>query len=140
MADFLNAAELAEVATNGLIIKYEDFIIPEVNKVIRLRNMSGTTRVAWEQYTYEIKEVKGGKTVTSMRKDHDFRAGLIAFCACDENFRSTFTEDDIDKIADLPMEILAPLFTIACRLNGLYNQEEIIKNSGTDQKDNSSSG
>ncbi len=129
MSDICNTNDILDLAKQ---VEYEDFPIPGSTKVIRLRNMSGAQRRQWEAQTFDYK--------TSKPRDIDIRACLIAFCACDQEFKPLFTDRDIQKISELPMKILEPMFAAASRINGIGNQGELEKNLGSDPEKSSSSG
>ncbi len=128
MADICNASDVLGLAGS---VEFEDYPLPD-GKVIRLRNMSGAQRRQWESHTFDYK--------TSKPKDIDIRACLIAFSACDKDFKPLFTEKDIPKISDLPMNILEPMFAVASRINGIGNQKEMEKNLESAQESGLSSG
>jgi hypothetical protein len=129
MADFLSAAEFIELGEQKEIIEFIDYTVSQINKVIRLRVMSGARRKKWEEYNYDP---KSGKP-----KNVDFRASLIAFSACDEKFKPLFGLEDIPKVSELPMNIIEPLFEAASKINGLGKKEDVEKNLGMRQEDNS---
>lgn len=48
-----------------------------------------------------------------------FRSSLVACCLCDETGERIFTDAEIDKVGELPTDLVSKLFEAAYELNGM---------------------
>jgi len=53
----------------------------------------------------------------------NFRARLVAQCTVHENGERFFSDDDVEKIGDMPVSVIQPLFNKASSLNGFSDKD-----------------
>jgi hypothetical protein len=110
----------------------EDVEVSEWGGTVRLKMMTGTERDAYESSIF-----KQGKANFA-----NIRAKLLARCLVDDKGNRMFKDIDIEALGAKSSRVLDLLFDRAQKLNGLgiKDKEELIKNSESDQSEDSASG
>jgi len=104
-------------------LKREQVAVPEWGGDVWVRTMTGAERDDYEQEYLEAKKVAGDRIP-------NLRARLLARTLCDADGKSLLTTADVDALGAQPADVLARLFNVASRLNGLSkaDAEELEKN------------
>lgn len=105
-------------------IKYSVVDVPEWGGSIRLKTMSGAERDSFDQLMLEN---RGPDKKANIQ---NFRARLVAFCACDSEGKPIFAPNDISKLGSKSGIALDRLADAASKLNALskVDIEELEKN------------
>lgn len=102
------------ILTKDAILTADDLKKEEVDLteywggVVFVREMSGTERRAFEV------DAEGDKL-----NDENIRAKMAAFCICDENGTSLFTQEDAEALGNKSAKAMDIVFEVASRLSGL---------------------
>lgn len=112
-------------------IKTEKVEVPEWGGDVFIRTMSGA-----ERDDFEASLIVGKKTNLS-----NIRAKLCALVIVNDKDKRLFAEKDIFALGCKSAKALDRVFTAAQKLNGITSEEieELVKNSGIDQKEDSTS-
>jgi hypothetical protein len=131
MADLLTRAQILEADD----IPVEDVEVPEWGGVVRVRGLSGAERDAYEG---EVMQQRGRSIQFNTE---NARAKLVARCVIDENGQRLFRSADVKALGRKSGAALNRVFTVCRRLSGLGDEDiqELVKNSGSDQSDDSTS-
>ncbi len=121
-------------AVNDVVV--EDVDMPEWGGSVRVRGMSGTERDAFEAASLLPARGKHGTREVNLR---NIRARLVACCAIDEQGDRLFGDDDLTWLGEKSGAALDRLADVAKRLSGLTSKDvdDLVKNSGSDQSDDS---
>lgn len=94
--------------------------------VVHVRALSAAERDDYEAAQLDARE-KGGERAAL----RNFRARLVALCACDGQGNRLFADGDEGPLGELPADEVGRLFEAAARLNGLTVEAQgaIAKNS-----------
>lgn len=127
----MEAAKLKEQILNSVDLVTEQVEVPEWKATVNVRTLTGT-----ERDDFEASIIKDRKT--DLR---NIRAKLCVKCIVDDKGKPVFTGADVVELGKKSALALDRVFTVASRLNGLSPKdiEELAKNSGTGQSDNSTS-
>lgn len=137
MSNYLSAADILG-ATDLKIIEVE---VPEWGGVVGVRGMTGSDRDEWEAGFVTV----GKDGATSMDATTAFahmRARLLVRCLVHpETGIRLFTSKDIEKLGQKSATVLDRLYEKAQALSGISDDdiEELEKNLGSDQSDDSGS-
>lgn len=114
-------------------LKSEVVSVPEWGGDVRVRALSGTERDAYEASVM----VQRGRDVTMNLRNA--RAKLVAVACVDGNGERLFDDGDVLALGRKSAAALARVFEVAQRLAGLTAEdvEELAKNSGSDQSEDS---
>lgn len=95
--------------------------VPEWGGPVLIRPMSGLDRERFENYL--AKEAKDS--------DGNVRARMAAYCLCDEEGRTLFTEADVEALGRKNSHALDRIYQACIRLNALRKDgiDELEKNS-----------
>lgn len=82
-------------------------------------------------------EIVAGRERERARKDRGgerpvkVRALLVALCACDEDGKPLFSEDDAEQLSEQPADVIDLIFDAAAKLNrmGATDEDDAEKNS-----------
>jgi hypothetical protein len=118
---------MSGLLTRGAILsansrRHEDVPVPEWGGTVRVAEMSGAARDAWEQ-TLVPKTKDGPANIINIR------ARLAAACIVDEDFKLVFSLDDAVALGEQSVQALDRVVKVAQRLNGL-TEEEVTKAKG----------
>lgn len=107
------SALLTREAILGTVqLRHEDVPVPEWGGKVRVAEMSGAARDAWEQSL--VPTTRGAApNITNIR------ARLVAACVVDEKGRRLFTEEDAAALGEKSSVALDRVSKVAQRLNGL---------------------
>lgn len=97
-------------------LKFEDVPVPEWGGVVRVSEMTGTARDAWEQ-SLVPSESGGAPNIANIR------ARLVAQCVVGEDGKPLFTERDAAALGAKSAAALDRVAKVAQRLNGLTKDE-----------------
>lgn len=107
--------------------------VPEWNRRVHLRAMTGHDREAWEAHVAPSEE--GGRP-----NIQGMRPMMVAACIVDESGKRIFkTKEDELKLATRSAAVIERLFDKCMELNGLTAEDEkkLIENFGDGQSDSS---
>lgn len=109
--------------------------VPEWGGAVYVRTLTGEERDAFEAATVQS---RGKRVDLNLR---NIRARLVALAVVDEDGRRLFTDGDVAALGKKSAQALNTLFGVAQRLSGLTEAdvEEMAKNSGSGQSDDSGS-
>jgi len=115
-------------------LKKEKVEVPEWGGDLFVISLTGKERDKFEDSIFQTK----GKKLE--RNFANLRAKLVSLTACDENGKLLFTPADINALGEKSAAALDRVFTISQKLSGLTKEDidELVKNSESDQGDNSS--
>ena len=110
--------------------KTEELDVPEWNRKVWIRTLSGSERDAVENLIYQGNKKGGLKNV---------RAEFAVRCLCDQDGKRIFTDGDAAQLGTKNGGALDRIFEAARRLNKLDQKdvEDLEKNSGSDPSGNS---
>lgn len=110
--------------------------VPEWGGSVRIREMTGSERDAFEQATLK----KNGKNYDLNLSN--IRARLCSLCIVDEYGQRMFSDSDISALSAKSSRALDRLFSLCQKLNGLNKEDvdELSKNSLPARNDDSISG
>ena len=97
-------------------LKFEDVPVPEWGGTVRVAEMTGTARDAWEQSM--VPTEKGGAPNIA-----NIRARLVAQCIVGEDGKTLFTERDAVALGAKSAAALDRVAAVAQRLNGLTKED-----------------
>lgn len=120
--------------TRDEILKADDFKtekveVPEWGGQVFILTISGA-----ERDDFEASLIKGKKTNLS-----NVRAKFCALTICDDKNKRLFSDKDVFALGRKSAKALDRVFTAAQKLNGITSEEieELVKNSGIDQSEDS---
>lgn len=124
--------------TRDQILQADDLETREVEAwggVVRVRALTGTERDALEASTLQ------GKGKNKDINLSNFRAKLCARAIVDEQGKRLFSDEDITALGRKSAGELAKIYNMAAELSGISEADvdELTKNSGSDQSDDSGS-
>jgi hypothetical protein len=96
------------------VLKSAIVSVPEFGGDIRVTEMSGAMRDAWEQ---SLQERDASKRMVSPR------AKLVVATAVDDNGNALFTDKDVDRVSKLSSKALDRICNAAQRLNKLMAED-----------------
>ena len=104
------------------------------NWVIYIFEMSGGSRDSFERSIAKLTKENDGSFTQEMVWNN-YRAKLVARCACNSKGHRIFNEDQVKKLGQKNWRTLKELADVAQELNGLTKEaiEETTKNSSTIQ-------
>lgn len=113
----------------------EEVEVPEWGFWVRVKTLTGTERDAFEAAIVN----RNGKNVSQNLQN--IRARLVANTLVDENGARMFKFADIEVLGRKSAKALDRVYEVAARLCGISDEdlEEMAKNSGSDQSDDSTS-
>lgn len=116
-------------------IQTEDVFVPEWNGTVKVRGLTAAERDVYETSIVSQR----GKNVELNRQN--IRAKLVALSVVDEAGVRIFADTDVRKIGEKSAAAVDLLYGVASRLSGLSkdDEDELAKNSGSDQNDDSPS-
>jgi hypothetical protein len=107
-----------------------------------VRQMTGRERDNFEQSLIKEKKNAKGEVVSYDRALGDFRAKLAVATCCDEEGKALFLPDDYSLLSqNMSAKRLEIIVNAAQKLNAISEEdkEALVKNSNSEQEDNSSS-
>lgn len=124
---FLTAADIFAVDDT----EYDEVDCPEWGGKVRLKSIKGTQRDAYEQ------SVISGSGADRKMNLRNARAKLIVLCAVDEDGRTLFSADDVNRLGGKNAAPLDRLFDACRRLAGMSEKdvERITEDFGATQGD-----
>ena len=107
--------------------KSRDVDVPEWGGQVRLREMSGDERDAWEAETFQP-DAQGQTQLNTLQ----VRSRLLLRCLVDAEGRRLFIDDEVARLGCLSASTLQKLYTEAMALNQLRAEdiEHLEGNSG----------
>lgn len=105
-----------EQILGAVTLRTEDVEVPEWGGVVRVSEMTGTSRDAWEQ-SLVPRETGGPANIANIR------ARLVAACAVDDKGRRLFTDVEAEELGQKSALALERIAKVAQRLNGLTADE-----------------
>ena len=114
----------------------EEVYVPEWKTWICVRALTGAERDAFKT---SIVEQRGKSTKMNLK---NIRAKLVALTVVDEEGNRIFSDSDASALGKKSAAALDKVFEVAQRLSGLRPEdvEELSKNFGSDQSEDSISG
>lgn len=103
---------------------FEELPVPEWKTTLRVYEMSGTERDAFEVLLYDVKGEK-----VEVKRDNA-RAKLLVFCLYDVEGNRLFSDADVGALGKKSARVLDRLYQVANRINALNreDQESLEKN------------
>src|SRR5574343_1623714 len=86
--------------------------VPELGGDVIVRGMSGAQRDEWEASLVE------GRGKKRRMNTANIRAKLVAQCCVDEAGRRLFTDEDVEALGGVRVDVVNRLFAVAQRLSG----------------------
>lgn len=116
-------------------IQTEDVFVPEWNGTVRVKGLTAAERDAYETSIVQQR----GKNVELNRQN--IRAKLVVLTVVDQDGNRLFADTDVRKLGEKSAAAVDLLYGTASRLAGLSkdDEDELAKNSGGDQNDDSPS-
>lgn len=118
--------------------KTMDVEVPEWGGTVRIRNLTGAERDAWESENIKY-DNKSGKNSPNLV---NLRARLIAKCAINEDGTPLFTSKRaVEMLGSKASSALDRLFSACQELNAITDEdvEELVEDFDNDQSENSTS-
>lgn len=120
IAMLLTASQILEAPD----LKFEDVPCPEWGGDVRIRNLTGIERDAYEASLIVV-------SARESRVDRaNVRARLVSLAACDESGKAIFTPADVERLGGKSAAALDRCYDVAARLAGLSaaDQKDLEKN------------
>jgi hypothetical protein len=132
---------MSKILTRDAILQAQDLPrelvdVPEWGGSVYVRALTGAERDAFET---SIVEQRGKSTKMNLK---NIRAKLVALTVVDEEGNRIFSDSDASALGKKSAAALDKVFEVAQRLSGLRPEdvEELSKNFGSDQSEDSISG
>jgi hypothetical protein len=132
---------MSKILTRDAILQAQDLPrelvdVPEWGGSVYVRALTGAERDAFET---SIVEQRGKSTKMNLK---NIRAKLVALTVVDEEGNRIFSDSDASALGKKSAAALDRVFEVAQRLSGLRPEdvEELSKNFGSDQSEDSISG
>lgn len=119
-------------------LQTEEVQVSEWGGAVLVRGLTGSERDAFEEASLH-RYGKNGKNKEINLKD--FRARLVSWSIIDGDGKRVFTDTDVPALGRKSASALQRVFDVCSRLSGLSESdvEELVKNSPSDQSDDSGS-
>jgi len=103
---------------------FEEMPVPEWKTTLRIYEMNGTERDAYEATLYEVKGEK-----VDVKRDN-MRAKLLVHCLYDTDDNRLFSDADVQALGKKSAKVLDRLYQAAQRINAMTreNQDLLEKN------------
>jgi hypothetical protein len=112
MSGFLNR----DAILGATSLRTEDVEVPEWGGTVRVAEMTGAARDAWEQSL--VPTTRNGSANIA-----NIRARLVAACVVDENGKRMFNDADAVALGEMSGMALDRVAKVAQRLNGLAAED-----------------
>ena len=135
---------MSAVATRDMILaaddlNTEDVEVPEWGVTVRVREMTGTERGAFEKAISKVSTKPDGSTNVEMDAQN-MRVQLCAMTIIDEDGKRMFSDNELSLLGGKSAKAIQRLFDVAARLSGIADDavEEEMEKSQADQTEEQS--